>query len=110
MAPDESYLIPRWQKSKGWLILTAALELSTNQVTHFYSIKKNTDEMIRMADILRVRYAQLPEDLSILGCGCMAHVGKLKAHLDDLNRNAARQLSNLGDGAAASGRSVLERY
>lgn len=28
--------VPQWQKSKGALIVTAALELSRNQVTHFY--------------------------------------------------------------------------
>ena len=44
--------VPQWQKSKGCLILTAALELSTNQVTHFYSTAKNTTEMIRMAKTL----------------------------------------------------------
>jgi hypothetical protein len=38
------------------LILTAALELSGNQVEHFYSTKKNTTEMIRMMDILIDRY------------------------------------------------------
>jgi len=38
------------------LIVTAALELSTNQVTHFYSAKKNTDEMIRMLDTLLKHY------------------------------------------------------
>jgi hypothetical protein len=32
--------------------VTAALELSTNQVTHFYSRGKNTDEMLRLVDIL----------------------------------------------------------
>jgi hypothetical protein len=29
------------------------LELSRNQVTHFYSCAKNTDEMIKMADLLQ---------------------------------------------------------
>ena len=38
--------IPQMQKSKGSLIITGALELSTNQITHFYSEKKNADEMI----------------------------------------------------------------
>jgi len=57
VGPTEQYTIPQWQKSKGLLILTAALELSRNQVTHFYSGKKNTDEMIRMADVLRAQYA-----------------------------------------------------
>jgi transposase len=53
MPPGEQYVVPQWQKSKGWTILTAALELSKNQVTHFYSRKKNTGEMIKMADLLR---------------------------------------------------------
>ncbi len=48
-------MVPQYQKSKGWLILTAALELSRNQITHFYS-KKNTEEMIKMADLLRAEY------------------------------------------------------
>jgi hypothetical protein len=26
VAPGEQYVVPQWQKSKGWLILTAALE------------------------------------------------------------------------------------
>jgi transposase len=48
--------IPERQKSKGTLIATAALELSTNQVTHFYSEKKNTDEMIRLLEVLISQY------------------------------------------------------
>ena len=32
-APNEQYVVPQWQKSRGSLILTAALELSSNQVT-----------------------------------------------------------------------------
>jgi transposase len=45
---DEVRTIPQRQKSKGSLICTAALELSTNQVTHFYFKKKNTGEMIKL--------------------------------------------------------------
>ena len=40
VAPGEVATVPQWQKSKGVLIMTAALELSTNQITHFYSEKK----------------------------------------------------------------------
>ena len=36
--------------------MTAALELSGNQVTHFYSPRKNTAEMIRMMELLVQRY------------------------------------------------------
>ena len=54
--PGVVYVVPQWQKSKGWMIITAALELSRNQVTHFYSRNKNTEEMIQMADLLRSQY------------------------------------------------------
>ena len=54
--PGQTRTIPQHQKSRGTLIVTAALELSTNQVTHFYSAKKNTDEMIRMLDTLLKHY------------------------------------------------------
>src|SRR5437588_2397444 len=37
VAPGEDNSVPQWQKSKGCLIVTAALELCSNQVTHFYS-------------------------------------------------------------------------
>jgi transposase len=54
--PGVQPTVPQWQKSRGCMIMTAALELSGNQVTHFYSGKKNTGEMIRMMDILIERY------------------------------------------------------
>ena len=56
VAPQESYTIPQVQTSKGFLIITGALELSRNQMTHFYSKKKNTDEMIKMMNLLRTQY------------------------------------------------------
>jgi DDE superfamily endonuclease len=57
-APGEQREVQQWQKSKGCLILTAALELSGNQVTHFYSLKKNTTEMIRMMELLVEQYKE----------------------------------------------------
>ncbi len=33
--PGQTKTVPQWQKNKGSLIITAALELSTNHVTHF---------------------------------------------------------------------------
>ena len=54
---DQIKVVPAHQKSKGSLIATAALELSSNQVTHFYSERKNTDEMLKLLDILLVNYA-----------------------------------------------------
>ncbi len=55
--PNEYPTVPQYQKSKGYLIVTAALELSTNQVTHLYSKKKNTLEMIRLMELLIQKYA-----------------------------------------------------
>ena len=37
--------------------MTAALELSENQVTHFYSERKNTDEMLKLLEMLLEKYA-----------------------------------------------------
>lgn len=48
--------VPQFQTSKGSLICTAAIELSTNQVTWFYSDKKNTEEMIKLLEILIEEY------------------------------------------------------
>jgi len=47
---------PQRQRSKGRIICTAALELSKNQITHFYSKKKNTVEMIKLLEILLKKY------------------------------------------------------
>jgi transposase len=48
--------VPQWQKSKGSLIVTAALDLSRNQVIHFYSDRKNSTETCRLIDRLRRQY------------------------------------------------------
>lgn len=56
VGPGATPTVPQFQVSKGSLIATAALELSTNQVTHFYSSGKNTVEMIRLLDLLLEQY------------------------------------------------------
>jgi transposase len=55
-APGEVPTVPQYQKSKGCLIMTAALELSQNQMTHFYSPRKDTGEMLRMLARLLDQY------------------------------------------------------
>ncbi|WP_262300035.1 IS630 family transposase [Microvirga sesbaniae] len=55
--PGTIRIVPARQRARGTLILTAALELSTNQVTHVYSEKKNTAEMIRLIETLASKYA-----------------------------------------------------
>lgn len=56
VSKGEERTYPQWQKSKGTIIVTAALELSTNQVTHFYSKNKNTTEMIKLFNVLLKKY------------------------------------------------------
>ncbi|NVO06677.1 MAG: IS630 family transposase [Rhodoferax sp.] len=72
---DVQPTVPQWQKSKGWLIATAALELSTNQVTHFYSRAKNTAEMIRMAGVLLDEY-QMSKKLYLSWDAASWHMSK----------------------------------
>lgn len=55
--PEVQPIVPQFQKSKGVLICTAALELSRNQVTHFFSSAKNSEEMIKLASVLIDRYS-----------------------------------------------------
>ena len=90
VARGENYVVQQWQKSKGWMILTAALELSRNHVTHFYSFKKNTDEMIKMADLLRSQYSSC-STIYLSWDAASWHISKkLVAHLDKANQQAAR--------------------
>jgi transposase len=53
---DQMRTIPQRQRSRGSLICTAALELSSNQILHFYSKKKNSKEMIKLLRRLIIRY------------------------------------------------------
>lgn len=54
--PGQVRTVPQWQKPRGVFIVTAALDLATNQMTFFFSEHKNTDEMIRLIAQLRKDY------------------------------------------------------
>jgi hypothetical protein len=72
------------------MILTAALELSRNQVTHFYSLKKNTDEMIKMAELLRQQYHDC-RSIYLSWDAASWHISKkLVEHLKRINKEAVR--------------------
>ena len=88
VGPGEQYVVQQWQKSKGWTIITAALELSRNQVTHFYSLKKDTEEMIRMIGLLRKQYSNC-RTIYLSWDAASWHISKkLLAYLDALNQVA----------------------
>lgn len=90
VGPGETYVVPQWQRSKGWMIITAALELSRNRVTHFYSLKKNTEEMIKMAHLLRTEYRAC-RTVYLSWDAASWHVSKrLFSHLEKLNQYAGR--------------------
>jgi transposase len=74
--------VPEKQKARGIVICTAALELSTNQVTWFFSEKKNTFEMIKLIDLL---IAQYPDQTLYLCWDAVSwHNSKiLKSYIED---------------------------
>jgi transposase len=74
VAPGEVATVPQWQKSKGVLIITAALELSTNQVTHFYSEKKKYGRDDKVARLNLGAKSTPITDLSILGRRVVAYI------------------------------------
>jgi transposase len=78
--------VPEKQKWRGKVICTAALELSTNQVTHFFSDKKNTFEMIKLLDMLVERYHD-QERLFLCWDAVSWHKsGILKNYIEDHNK------------------------
>ncbi len=90
LVPKGTYpTYPQFQKSKGWLIMTAALELSTNQVTHFYSLKKDTDEMIKLLDILLKEYTN-EKKLYLSWDAASWHISKkLNKRIEEINSDLA---------------------
>jgi transposase len=87
---EQPRVVPTKQKSKGRVICTAAVELSTNQVSHFYSLKKNTFEMIKLIDLLLVQYKD-QERLYLSWDDVSWHRSKiLLTYIDDLNQEEYR--------------------
>ena len=86
--------VPQFQKSKGSLIVTAALELSTNQVIHFYSTHKNSDEIIKMVHILISKYSDC-STIYLSWDHSSWHSSKvLFSKINELNENAYCRQSN----------------
>lgn len=93
VAPGDDHVVQQWQKSKGALIITAAIELQTNQVTHFYSKKKNTDEMIKLLDLLLCNYRHLNR-IYLSWDAASWHVSKkLNEHIETNNAKGLTQVA-----------------
>ncbi len=82
---------PQLQKSKGCIICTAALELSENQVTHFYSKKKNTDEMIKLLNLLLVKYQKHDKIFFSWDAASWHASKKLYRKIEEINSAAYRK-------------------
>jgi hypothetical protein len=82
------------KKSKGWYILSAALELSTNQVTHFYSRGKNTAETIKMIDLFADQYKGKRNLYISWDCASWHGSKLLKDHLTEINTKDYRTANN----------------
>ena len=83
--------VPQFQKSRGCLIITAALELSTNQVAHFYSKAKNTGEMIKLLDILLRQYSECRKLFLSWDAGSWHASKALYAKIDEVNERTYRR-------------------
>ena len=81
---------PQRQISKGKLICTAALELSENQVTHFYSEKKNTEEMIRLLEVLLKKYSSQTKIYFSWDAASWHASKKLYDRIEDINKQAKK--------------------
>lgn len=83
--------VPQWQQSKGSLVITGALELSTNQITHFYSATKNSAEMIKLLDILVEKYSN-QERIYFSWDAASWHASKeLYARVDEINNMSGKK-------------------
>jgi hypothetical protein len=88
--PGKILTVPQHQKSKGVLIMTAALELSQNQITYFYSPRKDTGEMLRMLSKLIEQYQQ-KKRLYLSWDAASWHMSKmLYARIDEHNSNVLK--------------------
>ncbi|MDA8740929.1 transposase [Rhodobacteraceae bacterium] len=57
LVPDGARpVVEQYQYPKGKVIMTAALELVNNQVSYFYSEKKDSEEMVKLAKFLQQKY------------------------------------------------------
>lgn len=85
---------PQRQRSKGFLICTAALELSKNRVSHFYSLKKNTEEMIKLLELLLKEYPNEKRIFFSWDAASWHASKKLYAKIEEVNSQEHRMKYN----------------
>lgn len=87
---DQLKIVPQYQKSKGSLIVTAALELCENQITHFYSKQKNTEEMLKLIELLITKYSDQSRIYFSWDAASWHASKKLAERLDEINSDEYR--------------------
>jgi transposase len=87
---EQPKTIPQHQKHRGIVICTAALELSTNQVTHFYSNYKNSTEMIKLVDTLVEQYNDQKKLYLCWDAASWHNSFLLKSHIEAINQKDHR--------------------
>ncbi|MEO8886666.1 MAG: IS630 family transposase [Mucilaginibacter sp.] len=92
--PAERPMFKEIYKSRGWFICTCALELSTNQITHFYSLTKNTAEMIKLLDILSLQYKDQDKIYLSWDAASWHSSKKLVAHVECVNSDDYRNVNH----------------
>jgi hypothetical protein len=93
--PGQTPTVPQYQKSRGSIILTAALELSKNQITHFYSPRKDTGEMLRMLRHLIDQYKHMRK-IYLSWDAASWHVSKLLQQYVELHNEAVLTAQAIG--------------
>jgi len=94
MKAGQVRVVPQFQKSKGVLIVTAALELSENQVTHFYSARKNTDEMVKLLHLLLEKHADQSRIYLSWDAASWHASKKFYARVKEINSSKYRAIHN----------------
>ncbi|RVU02136.1 IS630 family transposase [Mucilaginibacter limnophilus] len=89
--PGEQKTVKAHQKAKAYIICTAALELTTNQVTHFYSRAKNTDEMIKLMEVLIEQYRGMRKIYLSWDAASWHASSKLKERIKEVSARAYRK-------------------
>jgi len=89
---ERQKVIPKFQKKKGTVTCIAALELSTNQVTHFFAARKDSAAMTKLVDLLLSAYSA-EKHLYLSWDAVSWHNSiTLKEHLKILNSKGYRQI------------------
>lgn len=89
--PGQIRTVPQWQKSRGAFIVTAALELASNQITWFFSERKNSEEVIRLIDQLREGYRSFAKLYLSWDAAPWHSSARLNEYLKSLNESAGKE-------------------